>query len=74
MSAPAEEAEAEAEVETFKWVECSACGKWRRLLGVNAEELPDEWTCAMSADQQRHSCEAEEDTWEQGRVEQGRTG
>ena len=44
-----------AAVETFEWVECSACGKWRRLDGVNAEELADEWTCGMSADPQRNS-------------------
>ena len=55
-----------AAVETFEWVECSACGKWRRLLGVNAEELADEWTCGMSADPQRNSCEAEEEAMDDG--------
>ena len=55
-----------AAVETFEWVECSACGKWRRLVGVNAEELPDQWTCGMSADPQRNSCEAEEEAMDDG--------
>ena len=34
-----------------EWVECSKCGKWRKLPGApwpRAEELPDVWTCEMA--------------------------
>ena len=44
--------------EQFEWAQCTDCGKWRRLLGESAADLPDVWTCAMRRDALRNSCEA----------------
>lgn len=32
------------------WVQCDACEKWRRLWGVDEDELPDSWTCSDHPD------------------------
>ena len=54
------------------WVECDACGKWRRLFappGVQAEfeaSLPETWYCALSSDPKRNDCAApEQDEFEE---------
>ena len=52
--------------EQFEWVQCTDCGKWRRLLGESAADLPDVWTCAMSRDALRNSCEAAEEAMVDG--------
>ena len=36
-------------VETLDWVECSACGKWRKVPpSIKVESLPEIWTCAQN--------------------------
>ena len=52
--------------EQFEWAQCTDCGKWRRLLSESAADLPDVWTCAMSRDALRNSCEAEEEAMDDG--------
>ena len=33
----------------LQWVQCSRCSKWRKLgIGVDPNELPEVWTCAMN--------------------------
>ena len=36
-------------VETLDWVECSACGKWRKVPpSIKVDSLPEIWTCAQN--------------------------
>ena len=36
----------DAEKAVDEWVECTTCGKWRKLpAGISAGSLPDEWYC-----------------------------
>ena len=61
---------AATEPEQCEWAQCTDCGKWRRLLSESAADLPDVWTCAMSRDALRDSCEAAEEVLVDGEVEQ----
>lgn len=36
-------------VETLDWVECSTCGKWRKVPpSIKVDSLPEIWTCAQN--------------------------
>ena len=36
-------------VAALQWVQCSRCSKWRKLgIGVDANSLPEVWTCTMN--------------------------
>ena len=36
-------------VETLDWVECSSCGKWRKVPpSIKVESLPEIWTCSQN--------------------------
>ena len=46
------------------WVQCTACGKWRRLLGGAAVPAEDAlWYCAENAVHWRNSCSEEEEVY-----------
>lgn len=45
--------------ETFVWVECERCAKWRRLFGHTEEDVPEKWICAMNP--QKMTCADPED-------------
>jgi hypothetical protein len=42
----------------LQWVQCSRCSKWRKLgIGVDANSLPEVWTCSMNTwDNIHNSC------------------
>ena len=46
--------------EVDEWVECSSCGKLRKLPACISASLPDEWYCADNTwDTQYASCDAD---------------
>ena len=47
-----------------QWVQCSTCGKWRKLpASISAESLPDKWYCVNNTwDTQFATCEAIEES------------
>lgn len=47
-----------------EWVQCSTCGKWRKLpASISAESLPDEWNCTDNTwDAQFATCDADEES------------
>jgi len=64
-----EEDESEDELEdqsegVEQWVQCSTCGKWRKLpASIAAESLPDKWYCANNTwDTQFATCDAIEES------------
>ena len=50
-------------VENISWVECDLCHKWRKVSpSVNADTLPETWTCAQNFWSPQHSrCSAKEE-------------
>ena len=56
----ADEGAADAEA---LWVQCEKCDKWRRLLaGTPAPDEETAWFCSMNPDEDRNTCEAEEES------------
>lgn len=49
-----------------EWVECTTCGKWRKLpASISADSLPDEWYCTENTwDARFATCSAVEESWE----------
>lgn len=48
------------------WAQCDLCQRWRRLPWVASEDdLPEEWTCAMSRDPERNVCSAPQEEVEE---------
>ena len=67
ISAAPTDAKADVVTEKRGWVCCEKCGKWRSLPpSVDATTLPDEWVCAMNSHDDRNTCEAEEEAYNEG--------
>jgi len=56
------EQELQSMQESYNWVQCDKCEKWRMLaFDVTEEELPDTWFCSMNAtDRTNNTCDAPE--------------
>ena len=48
------------------WVQCESCRKWRRVAWhVDADALPDDWTCSQNTWQpELASCATPQDSWD----------
>ena len=59
-----------------KWIECTICGKWRKVgLGIDVDLLPDNWRCNMNNwDLARANCSVPEETDDKSKNESGGSG
>ena len=59
-----------------KWIECTTCGKWRKVgLGIDVDLLPDNWRCNMNNwDLARANCSVPEETDDKSKNESGGSG
>lgn len=51
-----------APVEATEFVQCTSCMKWRKLLSVTVDSLPENWTCKLNGDPFHNKCSAPEET------------
>jgi CW-type Zinc Finger len=48
-------------MQNFQWAQCDGCEKWRVLIGVSGENLPEKWYCSMNTtDPINNNCKASE--------------
>ncbi|PON60049.1 F-box protein [Parasponia andersonii] len=48
------------------WVQCDACGKWRRFQESRMSNASTAWFCSMNSDPLYQSCIVPEETWDNG--------
>ena len=59
-----------------KWIECTKCGKWRKVgLNIDVDALPDNWRCDMNNwDLARAKCSVPEEKDDKTKNEGGGSG
>lgn len=46
------------------WIQCDACGKWRKLLEGISADPSRAWFCSMNTDPAHQNCEVLEEPWD----------